>query len=215
MPPLRAATEYPTVFRHLKRHSANLLTPMPWPSTSASSACFIGTRSTNSLVFRCGYSMSTGPRSRTSGAYGAVFGVFLAQKMAGKPYTVVGDGTQTRDFTFVTDVVDAFVKGGRVGSPWRCVQYRLGQHPQYQLPGKSAGRGRHQHPQTARRARLHFCRHHENTGCPWLAAQSKFRRRRANYASERRAMERSSRMGCGVHIRRNQRLVRLPGRRAR
>lgn len=50
-----------------------------------------------------------GPRSRTSGAYGAVFGVFLAQKLAGKPFTVVGDGTQTRDFTFVTDVVDAMV----------------------------------------------------------------------------------------------------------
>jgi UDP-glucose 4-epimerase len=51
-----------------------------------------------------------GPRSRTSGTYGAVFGVFLAQKLAGKPFTVVGDGTQTRDFTFVTDVVDAMVK---------------------------------------------------------------------------------------------------------
>jgi UDP-glucose 4-epimerase len=51
-----------------------------------------------------------GPRSRTSGTYGAVFGVFLAQKLAGKPFTVVGDGTQTRDFTFVTDVVDAFVR---------------------------------------------------------------------------------------------------------
>lgn len=50
-----------------------------------------------------------GPRSRTSGTYGAVFGVFLAQKLAGKPFTVVGDGQQTRDFTFVTDVVDAFV----------------------------------------------------------------------------------------------------------
>jgi UDP-glucose 4-epimerase len=50
-----------------------------------------------------------GPRHRTSGTYGAVFGVFLAQKLAGKPFTVVGDGTQTRDFTFVTDVVDAFV----------------------------------------------------------------------------------------------------------
>ena len=50
-----------------------------------------------------------GPWSRTSGTYGAVFGVFLAQKLAGKPFTVVGDGTQTRDFTFVTDVVDAFV----------------------------------------------------------------------------------------------------------
>jgi len=51
-----------------------------------------------------------GPRARTTGAYGAVFGVFLAQKLAGKPFTVVGDGTQTRDFTFVTDVVDAFVR---------------------------------------------------------------------------------------------------------
>jgi UDP-glucose 4-epimerase len=49
-----------------------------------------------------------GPRSRTTGAYGAVFGVFLAQKLAGKPLTVVGDGSQTRDFTFVTDVVRAF-----------------------------------------------------------------------------------------------------------
>jgi UDP-glucose 4-epimerase len=51
-----------------------------------------------------------GPRARTSGTYGAVFGVFLAQKLAGKPFSVVGDGTQTRDFTFVTDVVDAFVR---------------------------------------------------------------------------------------------------------
>ncbi len=51
-----------------------------------------------------------GPRARTTGAYGAVFGVFLAQKLAGKPFTVVGDGTQSRDFTFITDVVDAFVR---------------------------------------------------------------------------------------------------------
>jgi UDP-glucose 4-epimerase len=50
-----------------------------------------------------------GPRSRTSGTYGAVFGVFLAQKLAGRPYTVVGDGRQSRDFTFVSDVADAFV----------------------------------------------------------------------------------------------------------
>src|SRR6187399_1580058 len=47
-------------------------------------------------------------RSRTSGAYGAVFGVFLAQKLANKPYTVVGDGTQRRDFLYASDVANAF-----------------------------------------------------------------------------------------------------------
>jgi UDP-glucose 4-epimerase len=53
-----------------------------------------------------------GPRSRTSGTYGAVFGVFLSQKLKGKPYTVVGDGEQTRDFIFVSDVVKAFMAAG-------------------------------------------------------------------------------------------------------
>ena len=49
-----------------------------------------------------------GTRSRTSGAYGAVFGVFLKQKLANKPFTVVGDGNQKRDFLYVTDVARAF-----------------------------------------------------------------------------------------------------------
>jgi UDP-glucose 4-epimerase len=50
-----------------------------------------------------------GPRVRTTGVYGAVFGVFFRQKLAGKPYTVVGDGNQSRDFVYVTDVAKAFL----------------------------------------------------------------------------------------------------------
>lgn len=50
-----------------------------------------------------------GTRVRTTGAYGAVFGVFFKQKLAGKPFTVVGDGTQRRDFLYVTDVAKAFL----------------------------------------------------------------------------------------------------------
>ncbi|MCA9461650.1 MAG: GDP-mannose 4,6-dehydratase [Nitrospira sp.] len=56
-----------------------------------------------------------GTRSRTSGAYGAVFGVFLRQKIAGTPFTVVGDGTQKRDFLYVTDVAKAFWLAGITG----------------------------------------------------------------------------------------------------
>ena len=51
-----------------------------------------------------------GPRARTSGTYGAVFGVFLSQKINNKPLTIVGDGSQSRDFTYVTDVIDAVIK---------------------------------------------------------------------------------------------------------
>ena len=51
-----------------------------------------------------------GPRARTSGTYGAVFGVFLAQKIAKKPLTIVGNGNQRRDFTYVSDIVDAIIK---------------------------------------------------------------------------------------------------------
>lgn len=54
-----------------------------------------------------------GPRARTTGAYGAVFGTFLAQKIHGQPFTIVGDGKQLRDFVFVTDVCDAFIKAAK------------------------------------------------------------------------------------------------------
>ncbi|NMM46710.1 NAD-dependent epimerase/dehydratase family protein [Rhodospirillaceae bacterium KN72] len=62
-----------------------------------------------------------GPRVRTTGAYGAVFGVFFRQKLAGAPFTVVGDGEQTRDFLYVTDVARAFLlaaETNKVGEIW-------------------------------------------------------------------------------------------------
>jgi UDP-glucose 4-epimerase len=65
-----------------------------------------------------------GPRSRTTGAYGAVFGVFLAQKLAGRPLTIVGDGTQTRDFLYVTDVARAFYAAAK--TPLHSRIYNLG-----------------------------------------------------------------------------------------
>lgn len=69
-----------------------------------------------------------GIRSRTSGAYGAVFGVFLAQKLNGKPLTVVGDGKQTRDFTYVTDVADAFFTAAKSDVTGEAMNVGSGNH---------------------------------------------------------------------------------------
>ncbi len=54
-----------------------------------------------------------GPRSRTSGTYGAMFGTFLAQKIFSEPFTVVGNGKQTRDFTYVSDIVEALIRASK------------------------------------------------------------------------------------------------------
>ena len=60
-----------------------------------------------------------GPRSRTSGTYGAVFGVFLAQKLAGKPFTVVGDGTPNPRFHLRHRRGRRLCQGGTVGRAGR------------------------------------------------------------------------------------------------
>jgi len=51
-----------------------------------------------------------GTRSRTNSAYGAALGVFLKQKILNKPFTIVGNGNQKRDFNYVSDVCNAFYK---------------------------------------------------------------------------------------------------------
>ena len=67
----------------------------------------------NIQAISCRFFNVYGTRSRTSGTYGAVFGVFLAQKLANKPMTIVGDGNQTRDFTYVTDVANALISSAK------------------------------------------------------------------------------------------------------
>ena len=54
-----------------------------------------------------------GTRSRTSGTYGAMFGVFLSQKYKNKPLTVVGNGHQSRDFIYVSDVVNSIIMSAK------------------------------------------------------------------------------------------------------
>ena len=48
-----------------------------------------------------------GERQPLRGQYAPVIGIFLRQRAAGEPLTIVGDGNQRRDFTYVGDVVKA------------------------------------------------------------------------------------------------------------
>jgi len=53
-----------------------------------------------------------GPRQVTEGAYRLVIGIFIDQRRRGEPLTIHGDGQQTRDFTWVGDVVRANIMAG-------------------------------------------------------------------------------------------------------
>jgi len=57
------------------------------------------------VIFR--YFNVYGERQPLKGQYAPVIGIFLRQKEAGEPMTIVGDGEQRRDFTHVKDVVAA------------------------------------------------------------------------------------------------------------
>jgi len=60
------------------------------------------------IIFR--YFNVYGERQPTKGKYATVVGLFLKQRRDGQPMTIVGDGLQTRDFTYVGDIVDANIK---------------------------------------------------------------------------------------------------------
>ena len=116
-----------------------------------------------------------GTRSRTTGAYGAVFGVFLAQKLAGKPLTIVGDGTQTRDFLYVTDVARAFYAAATTHQGSAYLQSRRRQPAIGESSGRSAGRLSRPHAEASRRAGLHLGRYHQNSPGTRLVAPGFFR----------------------------------------
>ena len=68
----------------------------------------------NTVIFR--YFNVYGERQPLKGQYAPVIGIFLRQRAAGEPLTIVGDGEQRRDFTYVGDVVNANIMAA-IGNP--------------------------------------------------------------------------------------------------
>jgi UDP-glucose 4-epimerase len=61
------------------------------------------------IIFR--YFNVYGERQPLKGQYAPVVGIFLRQMKSGESLTIVGDGNQRRDFTHVSDVVNANILG--------------------------------------------------------------------------------------------------------
>ena len=83
------------------------LNPYSVTKVAAEDICEMNTRlyGLKTVIFR--YFNVYGNRQPTKGQYAPVIGLFKKQKDNGEPMTVVGDGLQTRDYTNVSDVVNA------------------------------------------------------------------------------------------------------------
>lgn len=66
-----------------------------------------------------------GERQPLRGQYAPVIGIFLRQRASGEPMTIVGDGEQRRDFTYVGDVVSANIRAATVVAPQYIVENEI------------------------------------------------------------------------------------------
>ena len=97
----------------LPKHEAMLLSPRsPYAASKAAGesylAAFQATYGLETVALR--YFNVYGPRQSPRSQYAAVIPLFIDALRAGRPATIHGDGQQTRDFTYVEDVVDALVR---------------------------------------------------------------------------------------------------------
>jgi len=72
-----------------------------------------------------------GPREPLKGEYAPVMGLFMRQKAAGEPMTIVGDGNQRRDFTHITDAVRANLIAAE--KPWVVGPVNIGTGRNYSI----------------------------------------------------------------------------------
>jgi UDP-glucose 4-epimerase len=86
---------------------ADCLNPYSMTKWMGEQACKLYSQNYNLKTIVLRYFNVYGPREPLKGEYAPVIGLFKRQSRNGDPMTIVGDGTQKRDFTYIDDVVDA------------------------------------------------------------------------------------------------------------
>lgn len=92
---------------NIEKNRPNCLTPYSASKVCAETLCKIYWELYGIQTFSLRYFNVYGPRQPLKGHYAPVIGLFFEQLKANKPLTIVGDGEQRRDFTYIDDVVDA------------------------------------------------------------------------------------------------------------
>lgn len=92
------------------------LNPYSISKTNGEKLCSMYTQlyGLKTVIFR--YFNVYGERQPLRGQYAPVVGIFMRQRAAGEPLTIVGDGEQRRDFTHVSDVCSANIMAA-IGNP--------------------------------------------------------------------------------------------------
>jgi UDP-glucose 4-epimerase len=98
---------YPGINGHNEEQGEDCLNPYSCSKVSGEKLCKMYTDIYGLQTIILRYFNVYGERQPLKGQYAPVIGLFLKQKSLGQPLTIVGDGTQKRDFTYVGDVVNA------------------------------------------------------------------------------------------------------------
>lgn len=117
----------------LETAPTDCLNPYSVSKVSGESICKLYARlyGMETVTFR--YFNVYGERQPIRGQYAPVIGIFLRQRAAGEPMTIVGDGEQRRDFTYVGDVVNANILAATAKTlPWGEV-YNIGTGSSYSI----------------------------------------------------------------------------------
>jgi UDP-N-acetylglucosamine/UDP-N-acetylgalactosamine 4-epimerase len=101
----------------VEERTGNLLSPYAVSKATNELYAAVFNRVYNLEVIGLRYFNVFGPRQNVNGPYAAVIPIFITNLYNGAPCTIFGDGTTTRDFTFVENVVDANLCAAQATNP--------------------------------------------------------------------------------------------------
>ena len=105
--------------------------PYAWSKFSGEDLCKLYSNIYEMDTAICRFYNVYGPHQIEEGTYATVIGIFEKQYREGQSLTIVGDGEQRRDFTYIDDIVDGLIKCSE--QPFKAEIFELGSGKNYSI----------------------------------------------------------------------------------